>query len=449
MIDHDDYKLKFEHEGIYTTTLTESNEIYQNFMSIRARDNDCTNDGYACSYIILTESLIPVEPLFPIKIDNMGSLSTLRSVKHGENFNFIVRAFDCLDNESHTDAKVSISVVEPCKPEWINYRNEIVSDTENTKLFPRIDSAICIQPNTLHKQDSECVIDSVTAKLRLDLDASIQKKCQKCTDCKTLTLFNGLTSDDSIEDEYDDELNKILPLSNKKQQEPVSYQAFSKTSANWKKIDFNGNFGKEFNLTAWIRRPNNADKTVKEQVLCGTDSKSLNRHHFGLYFYRGNLKFLLRKEPSEQKQLRQDLLNKDSSNIDSNEAFYPSLWEWSLYEPVLSDSKWHLYEIRLNYPNASLYIDGIKFAENNTNSDIIDAYELNDAADTGTIISHIGACFHARTQAMTDHFEGDIGPVVLTKKMNRDKMATCKQECGEYIDTESVGLQNFLVFCLV
>ncbi|RNA41933.1 calsyntenin-1 isoform X1 [Brachionus plicatilis] len=367
VIDHDDYELKFEHDGVHTATLTESNEIYQNFMSVRARDNDCTNDGYACSYQLLTESLIPVEPLFPIKIDNTGVLSTLRSVKRAESFDFIVRAFDCLNNQSHTDAKVLVTVVEPCTPEWTNYHNEILSEAESTKLFAQLDSTECTQANILHKQDSECVIDSVTAKLSLHLDPSIQNNCKKCAEAKKLTLFNGglYTSDDSIEDQYEDELNQILPVKQKSGQEPVNFQTFSKSSANWKKIDFDGAFGNQFNLSAWIRRPSSADKTLKEQVLCGTDSKSLNRHHFGLYFYRGNLKFLLRREPSEHKELKQDLLNQDSSNIDSNEAFYPSLWEWS----VVSDSKWHLYEVRFSYPNASLFIDGVRYAENNTNKE--------------------------------------------------------------------------------
>lgn len=426
--------------------MTESNEIYENFLTVRARDQDCTNEGYACSYQLLTDSLIPVEPLFPIKIDNTGQLSALRSLKHGENLNFIVRAFDCLNNQSFVDAKVLITIVEPCTPEWTNYHTEIISGAESTKLFPSLDSTVCTQENILHKKDTECTIDSATAKLSLLLDPSIQNNCKKCTNYEKISLFNGgvYTSDDSIEDNYDDELNNILPLSVKSPKEPVNYQAFSKSSDSWKKIDFDGSFGNEFNLTAWIRRPRNADKTVKEQVLCGTDSKSLNRHHFGLYFYRGNLKFLLRREPSEHKDPKKDLLNQDSSNIDSNEAFYPSLWEWSLYEPVLSDAKWHFYEIRFNYPNATLFIDGVKFAENNTNSDIIDAYELNESSDTGTITSHIGACFHARTQAMTDHFEGDIGQVILSKK--RANKANCKQECDEYIDSGSVGAQNFLVF---
>jgi hypothetical protein len=151
-------------------------------------------------------------------------------------------------------------------------------------------------------------------------------------------------------------------------------------------------------LSAWLRRPVNADKTIKEQVFCGTDSMSMNRHHYGLYFYRGNIKFLLRKEPqnanSNNKAVKVD---NTIAEDQSSETFYPSLWEWSLYEPLLSDAKWHHYEIRFNYPNASLYIDGQNFVENVTNSDIIDAYKLNDAQeDTGDILTYVGACYHGK-----------------------------------------------------
>ena len=37
-----------------------------------------------------------------------------------------------------------------------------------------------------------------------------------------------------------------------------------------------------------------------------------------------------------------------------------------------------------------------KFAENTTNSDIIDAYELSDAKGVGSVSSYIGACYHGK-----------------------------------------------------
>lgn len=146
-----------------------------------------------------------------------------------------------------------------------------------------------------------------------------------------------------------------------------------------------------FTLSVWLRRPASADQKIKEQVLCGTDSNSMNRHHFGLYFYRGNIKFLMRKESQPPAS------NLAQTNSETNEKFYPSLWQWALYEPVLSDSKWHFYEIKLTYPKASLFIDGKLFAENLTNSDIIDAYELKNTNDVEPLTTYIGACYHGNS----------------------------------------------------
>lgn len=212
-------------------------------------------------------------------------------------------------------------------------------------------------------------------------------------------------ADDNIEDDEDpvvvndsDEaatiVNKVVPASlpgigggGSEDQSPTKFTSFSKTSQNAKLITETPKFPSEFTLSTWLRRPANADRNVKEHVLCGTDSKAMNRHHFGLYFYRGNIKFLLRRE-------HQTAAVKSDSSSSSTETFYPSLWEWQLSDALLNDAKWHFYEVKFNYPNASLFIDGVKFVETASNSDIIDAYELNDVAEVGAITTYVGACYH-------------------------------------------------------
>ena len=103
----------------------------------------------------------------------------------------------------------------------------------------------------------------------------------------------------------------------------------------------------------------------------------------------------MRKEPNSEEQTVKPVKTGDASD-ESNEVFYPSLWEWSLYEPLISDNKWHYYEIKFTYPNATLYIDGVKFIENTTNSDIIDAYELNEISGVGDVVTYVGACYHGK-----------------------------------------------------
>lgn len=225
---------------------------------------------------------------------------------------------------------------------------------------------------------------------------------------------NSLSSlaDDNIEDDEDpvaisddDETNKVVQASltvnsnigeisssneqTSTRQTPTKYISFSKAAQNAKLIAETPKFNDQFTLSAWLRRPPVADKNIKEHVLCGTDSKTMNRHHFGLYFYRGNIKFLLRREHQAK--------NPDSgAAADSSDNFYPSLWEWQLSEALLTDSKWHFYEVKFSYPNASLYIDNVKFLETASNSDIIDAYELSDVTDAAGITTYVGACYHGR-----------------------------------------------------
>lgn len=121
VIDHDDTTPRFE-QPAYEKTLVESTSVYESFMTVRARDSDCTNEGYACSYKLLTSDLVPVDddeddaPLF--RVDKLGRLSSTRALVGAERFEYRVRAFDCLNNQSFVDAELVINVVEKCVPQW-------------------------------------------------------------------------------------------------------------------------------------------------------------------------------------------------------------------------------------------------------------------------------------------------------------------------------------------
>jgi hypothetical protein len=473
VVDHDDYPLKFEQRGVYAKTLVESDGLYKNFMSIKARDLDCTNNGYACSYKLLLNDLNDIGKKFPFKIDSTGSLSTVRPVKSGESHKFKVRAFDCITNDSFAEAKVFINIAKPCVPQFFDYATEVAFVLDHIGLFESLKTTSCQDKNngSLKKND-ECSIDSVSSVITLKMDNSLKEDCStekdKCTEkpfeskpVETSSRFVLFSADEDlgVEDENIEKTSKIFLQTDKRP--PYNFKSFSKISKNSLEINFDGKFGSEFTLSAWLRRKPGANKNNREQVLCGTDSKVMNRHHFGLYFYRGNLKFLLRKEHES------GLLSKNSDKI----IFYPSLWEWALSESLLTDSKWHYYEVKFSYPNAVLFIDGQKFAENTTNSDIIDAYELSDDKDVGSISSYIGACYHgkkliffselfkyfhsfqifkkikARTKTLLDHFEGDIGSVVLVKKKIEPakEEPKCRKACDEYIELNIVGIENYRV----
>jgi hypothetical protein len=401
------------------------------------------------------------DKLFPFKIDHTnGVLSTNQPLNKLATYDFKVRAYDCLNKESFADALVHIDVVEPCVPQWMDFVNEMKPIEEQTTLFNSLKITSCDEYNQnleLNK-DTECKIESVEANVKLELQSSINNQCVKNENCNKqpqqqqidsitskLTLFSGKSNElksNSVEDDLDDsdiseeeESDEVKNLKIK----PLNFKTFTKNIENAEKIDFDGKFGDEFTLNVWIRRPANADKQIKEQVLCGSDASAMNRHHFGLYFYRGNIKFLMRKEASAAAAV--------NSIVDT---FYPSLWQWTLDEKILNDGEWHFYEIKLNYPKANLYIDGQLFAENLTNSDIIDAYELKND-ETYSLTTYIGACFHARTKTLVDHFEGDIGPlkliktnVNLNKQQQQQQKTECIMNCMESIEINMIGNEKYL-----
>ena len=55
----------------------------------------------------------------------------------------------------------------------------------------------------------------------------------------------------------------------------------------------------------------------------------------------------------------------------------------------------------------------------------------------------------ARTKTLLDHFEGDIGSVLLVKKnielAKVVPLVKCKKACDEYIEMNMVGNENYLV----
>ena len=454
MIDHDDTPLKFD-QTEYTPILAESHEPYENFMLVQAHDSDCTNSGHACAYKLLSKFGDELDvDTFAFGIDaTSGSLSSRRALHATESFEFTVRAFDCVNKEAFVDARVKLNVVEKCQRQWLAYPAEISASLESSQPFDSLQAVSCEKVKYYAKPSAQCgQVEAVSSRVTLELDSSLKSLCQveKCEESSVaaakqpataansvITIYssvdkqqllpdknlnknvkNDSEDDDNIEDDDDEDnsdetqvfgakatvaapsskVNRDLSLTG-----PTSFSSFSKSTENAQKIAFNGDeFGDRFVLSAWLRRPSNADQTIKEQVFCGTDSLAMNRHHFGLYFYRGNFKFLLRKEantvpPSPPSNSNNNNNNNNNAvSAESTKVFYPSLWEWSLSEPKLNDAKWHFYEIRFNYPNASLYVDGVHFIENTTNSDIIDAYKLNDASETGEVVSYVGACYHGK-----------------------------------------------------
>ncbi len=117
IVDQDDYLLSFD-KSLYTATLVQAeNHIYEDFLTVRATDHDCSNQGLACAYSLHHELYLDDE--FPFIVNNEGHLSTKGQLNAApRSYQFKVRAYDCVSTGTFVEADVTVEVHEPCVPEW-------------------------------------------------------------------------------------------------------------------------------------------------------------------------------------------------------------------------------------------------------------------------------------------------------------------------------------------
>jgi hypothetical protein len=102
-----------------------------------------------------------------------------------------------------------------------------------------------------------------------------------------------------------------------------------------------------------------------------------------------------------------------------------------------------------SYPTATLFIDGKRYEENQTNSDIIDAHELDSITATGLHVTYVGACYNARSHTFSNYFNGEVAGLSLFKEQPQQQQKEsnkieCLKNCKEYLDLNMIGNENFL-----
>ena len=80
---------------------------------VKAKDDDCTNNGFACNYEIVNNENVP------FAINKLGFISNTKELKRSdkESYDLIVRGYDCIDNK-YAETNVHIEIKEQCRPEW-------------------------------------------------------------------------------------------------------------------------------------------------------------------------------------------------------------------------------------------------------------------------------------------------------------------------------------------
>ncbi|KAL3102352.1 hypothetical protein niasHS_003761 [Heterodera schachtii] len=132
----------------------------------------------------------------------------------------------------------------------------------------------------------------------------------------------------------------------------------------------------------------------KQNIICETDEKGLNRHHFAVYLRRCKLELLLRREPEH-----------------ASAEFRAAEWRWS--DARICDGEWHRYGLIFNdLDNVQLLIDGEQFNGTERNPEVLDDWPLHEVKAKRTKLT-IGACWHGRQRDFVQFFTGHLSSVWL------------------------------------
>jgi len=183
----------------------------------------------------------------------------------------------------------------------------------------------------------------------------------------------------------------------------------------------NHNLTNKFSISFWMKHEPPAEslhgnnKHLKEHIICNSDDHKKNRHHFALFVRNCRLVLLLREEGGKEDK--------------PHTTFKPAEWRWKLHQ--VCDHEWHHYSVSVDIPDVTLYVDGQKFKETNTNPDIVDDWPLHEVRDVNTTLV-VGACWEGRETKMNYHFKGFLaGLSVLRGRTENPEVLSCLHRCKE------------------
>ncbi|XP_069774544.1 calsyntenin-1 isoform X5 [Narcine bancroftii] len=410
-------------EKSYKATVVEGKK-YDSILRVEAIDADCSPQySQICSYEIVT-------PNVPFTIDKDGFIKNTEKVNYSKDqqYKLAVTVYDCGKKRSTEDVLVKINIKPTCKPGWQGWskRIEYEPGTGNLALFPSLHLETCDEPVTF-----------IQATIELET-SHIGKGCDRDTYSeKSLHRLCGVASG-TVD---------LLPS-------PSS-------SANWtvglptdnghdsdEVFEFNGtqavkipdgilttNLEEPFTISVWMRHgPGSSVQGEKETILCNSDKREMNRHHYSLYVHNCRLVFLLRQNPSE------------------NENFRPAEFHWKIDQ--VCDKEWHHYVLNVDLPTVALFVDGVAHDPFLVTED----YPLHHSKIETQLV--IGACWQGIqgdgaekytgsenenetvTEAypggefrMAQFFQGNLaGLMVQTGKIESKKVIDCLYTCKEGLD---------------
>ncbi|MCL4128189.1 UNVERIFIED_CONTAM: hypothetical protein GTU68_044020, partial [Idotea baltica] len=187
---------------------------------------------------------------------------------------------------------------------------------------------------------------------------------------------------------------------------------------------FAHNLTNKFTISSWMKhKSHSTDKHTKEHLICNSDTRKMNRHHFALFIRNCRLILLLRREYME---------------ADLN-TFQPAEWRWKL--PQVCDNEWHHYSVQANLPEVKLFVDGHPFhPETGDAPEVIDDWPLHPTRGIDTSLT-VGACWQGSENVMKHGFVGYLaGLSVLVNALESPRVLSCLTRCQEALDTPAMEL---------
>ncbi|XP_067826453.1 calsyntenin-1 isoform X2 [Heptranchias perlo] len=402
-------------EKSYKATIIEGKN-YDSILRVEAIDADCSPQfSQICSYEIVT-------PDVPFTIDKDGYIKSSEKINYGKDrqYKLAVTAYDCGKKRSTEDVLVKINIKPTCKPGWQGWskRIEYEPGTGSLALFPSMHLETCDEPIT----SIEATVELETSHIGkgCDRDTYSEKSLHRLCGASSGTV-DLLPSPSSITN-----WTVGLPTDNGHD----SDQVFEFNGTQAVKIPegvLTTNLKEPFTISVWMRHgPGSSVHGEKETVLCNSDKREMNRHHYSLYVHNCRLVFLFRQTPSE------------------NENFRPAEFHWKLDQAC--DKEWHHYVLNVDIPTVALYVDGVSYDPFLVTED----YPLHQSKIETQLV--VGACWQEYTGSenenetvteaypggefrMTQFFQGNLaGLMIRTGKIESKKVIDCLYTCKEGLD---------------
>uniref|UniRef100_A0A674N9N0 Calsyntenin 1 n=1 Tax=Takifugu rubripes TaxID=31033 RepID=A0A674N9N0_TAKRU len=376
-------------EKTYKATVLEGKK-YDSILKVEAVDADCSFQfSQICNYEIVT-------PDVPFTVDKDGFIKNTEKLNYGKErmYKLTVTAYDCGKNRASEDVLVKISVKPTCKPSWQGFskRIEYEPGTGSLGLFPSMHLETCDEP-----------ITSIRASIELETN-HIGKGCDRDTYSeKSLHTLCGASSG-TVE---------LLPAPSSSANWTVglptdnghdSDQVFEFNGTQAIKVPegmVNTNLKEPFTISVWMRHGPGAHE--KETILCNSDKREMNRHHYSLYVHNCRLILLL-------------LILRATFLLCVSQA---------------CDKEWHHYVLNVEVPSVALFVDGTMFEPFLVTED----YPLH-ASKIETQLT-IGACWQGGNARMAQFFRGNLaGLMIRSGKLENKKVIDCLYTCKEGLDVQ-------------